>query len=140
MSYVSYRGVMKINGKNYHGPLHTSFGGANWQNGFKGAYREVKNKNNNWDFVIIEWMHNDYSSYTDYYIAFIDKEGVFGKKNGVILIKDKESKGSLSRASVLRYGAYLDSDGLTTPIKRVMEKKKKTLEYGMPNNWRPFGL
>lgn len=138
MSYVSYRGAKNINGKRQYGPRHTSYG-ANWQNGFKGAYREIKSKNNNWDFVIIEWMHNDFSSYTDYYLAFIDKEGIFGKKNGVVLIKDKESKGSLSRASVLRYGAYLDSNGLTTPIKRVMEKKN-TKEYGVPDNWHPFGL
>ena len=137
MSYFRYRGVRIVDGKKKYGSWHTSYYGM--QTGLQGAYRELKSKANGWEYLIIE-HYLDRANVTFYYIAFVDREGLFGKKNGVIIVRSRDAKGSLSKATILGYGKYVDSNGLDYDVKDVMKKKKKTLEFGMPDNWHPFGL
>ena len=136
MSYIRYRGVKNANGKRQYGPWHSSYF---WQDGYKGAYRELKNKEYGWDFVIMEHYHDTARPYTEHLIWFIDKNGSFGKKNGVIAVSSMYSKGSLSRTSILKHGSYILSDGSRLYFDTI-KKKKNTNEYGIPDNWHPFGL
>lgn len=134
MSYVRYRGVKKVNGKKIYGPWHTSY--SHWQTAYAGAYREMKRKDESWDYVLIEAFQNHYKEFYEHYVVFIDREGVFGKKNGAILLDMDEAKGSLSKESIHRHGAYLSSDGSLIYIKN----KKSKDSFGIPDDWHPFGL
>lgn len=138
MTYTAYRGVKIINGKKQFGPWHTSYNGM--QTGFQGAFRELKSKEKGWDYLIIEHFSNYSKVYTDYYLAFVDKDGVFGKKNGMLVVRTKDAKGSLSAKAIIKYGEYYDYNGCGVPVKDYLRRKNKTTEFGMPDNWHPFGL
>ena len=137
MSYYRYYGVRIVDGKRKKGESHTSY--SFHQTAFQGAYRELKK---GWDYLVLEHMSNYANVFYEYYVLFVDKDGMFGKKNGVIMVKSKDAKGSLSKSSIYKNGEYLDSNGLTHSIKRVYRKKNKDKdpEFGVPDGWHPFYL
>lgn len=133
---VRYRGIKIVNGKKkYSSWVHPNSTG---QIAARGFYRYIKDKSQNFDYAI-------YDNYPRYgiptvYVCFVDKEGIFVKKNAVIMVPTKYAKGSLSKDTIYKYGLVLFSDGISSYIKEEYWKAKKKPEFGMPDNWHPFGL
>lgn len=110
----------------------------------KGAYRLLKQ---GWDVVRMEYFNSwgkPGHNYR-YFLFFIDEQGVFGKKKGVIKIDLGDCKGSgPTYEEVRRHGCYILSDGGNLYFDALARKKKSGSknedDYGIKGDWHPFGL